>query len=68
MDIAMTVVLFLPFLLVLWLANLAEHARAQGNQEGRRTLALISYGLLALLITVAAVEADQPLNNEELTQ
>ena len=49
MDAVLTVLLFLPILLVLWLANLSYRKRIEGDLRNERTLKLLSYGLLFLL-------------------
>ena len=49
MDVVLTVLLFLPILLVLWLANLSYRKRIEGDLRNERTLKLLSYGLLFLL-------------------
>lgn len=49
MDVVMTVLLFLPILAVLWLANLSHRKRIEGDLRGERTLKILSYGLLFLL-------------------
>lgn len=49
MDVASTILLFVPILLVLWLANLSHRRRIEGDVRNERTLKLLSYGLLFLL-------------------
>ena len=49
MDIVTTIVLFVPILLVLWLANLSHRRRIEGDVKNERTLKMLSYGLLFLL-------------------
>lgn len=49
MDAVLTVVLFLPILMVLWLANLSHRKRIEGDLRSERTLKILSYGLLFLL-------------------
>jgi membrane protease YdiL (CAAX protease family) len=47
-DVVSTVLLFVPILLVLWLANLSHRRRIEGDVRNERTLKLLSYGLLFL--------------------
>lgn len=49
MDVVSTVLLFVPILLVLWLANFSHRKRIEGDVRNERTLKLLSYGLLFLL-------------------
>jgi uncharacterized protein len=49
MDVVSTIVLFLPILLVLWLANLSYRKRIEGDVKNERTLKMLSYGFLFLL-------------------
>ncbi|MGE5602055.1 MAG: lysostaphin resistance A-like protein [Nitrososphaerales archaeon] len=49
MDVVSTILLFVPILLVLWLANLSHKRRIEGDARNERTLKLLSYGLLFLL-------------------
>ncbi len=49
MDVVSTILLFIPVLLVLWLANLSHRRRIEGDVRNERTLKLLSYGLLFLL-------------------
>ncbi len=49
MDIFLTVLLFLPLGVVLWLANLSWRKRIEGDIKLERLLKLLAYGLLALL-------------------
>lgn len=49
MDVILIVVLFMPLLAVLWLANLSHRKRIEGDLHNERTLKMLSYGLLFLL-------------------
>ncbi len=49
MDVVSTVIIFIPILLVLWLANLSHRKRIEGDVRNERTLKVLSYGLLFLL-------------------
>lgn len=49
MDVVSTILIFVPILLVLWLANLSHRKRIEGDVRNERTLKLLSYGLLFLL-------------------
>jgi uncharacterized protein len=51
-DVVSTILLFIPILLVLWLANLSHRRRIEGDLRNERTLKLLSYGLLFLLYAV----------------
>lgn len=79
MDVVMTVLLFLPILGVLWLANLSHRKRIEGDLRGERTLKILAYGLLFLLygvlvfmgvvflgVGVAAVVAPEAFNTVDL--
>lgn len=46
MDVLATVLLFVPFLFILWLANLAYGKQAKGQMQSANTLKWLSYGLL----------------------
>jgi uncharacterized protein len=48
-DVVSTVLMFLPILLVLWLANLSHKRRIEGDMRNERTLKLLAYGLLFVL-------------------
>lgn len=50
MDLISVVVLFIPLLLILWLANLADGQREKGQPGG--VFALIAYFLLGLIWTI----------------
>ena len=52
MDVVSTIVLFVPILLVLWLANLSYRKRIEGDVKNERTLKMLSYGILFLLYAV----------------
>lgn len=45
-DVLTTLLLFVPLLLVLWLANLSHRRRIEGDLKNERTLKLLAYGLL----------------------
>lgn len=49
MDIVMTLLMFLPLAVVLWLANLSWRKRIEGDAKSERTLKWLAYGLLAAL-------------------
>ncbi len=49
MDILSVVLLFLPFILILWLANLADRRRQEGDLQSGRVLAWLGYGLLVAI-------------------
>lgn len=49
MDVVSTVLLFVPILLVLWLANQSHRKRIEGDVRSERTLKMLSYGLLFLI-------------------
>lgn len=49
MDVIGTLIIFLPLLGVLWLANLSHRKRVEGDARNERTLKLLAYGLLFLL-------------------
>lgn len=49
MDVVSTILIFVPILLVLWLANLSHRKRIEGDMRNERTLKLLSYGVLFLL-------------------
>ncbi len=49
MEILFTVFLFLPFIFLLWLANLAERAREEGAAGGGSVLAFIAVFLIVIL-------------------
>ncbi len=53
MDVVSTILLFLPILLVLWLANFSHRKRIEGDVRNERTFKLLSYGVLFLLYAVA---------------
>jgi uncharacterized protein len=48
-DVVSTILMFVPILLVLWLANLSHSKRIEGDVRNERTLKLLAYGLLFLL-------------------
>jgi membrane protease YdiL (CAAX protease family) len=52
MDIVSTILLFLPILLILWLANLSYRRRIEGDAKNERTLKMLSFGLLFLFYAV----------------
>ena len=47
-DIIGVVVMFLPLIFILWLANLADHQRERGQSDAAQVLAIVAYGLLVL--------------------
>ena len=49
MDVVSTILVFLPFLVVLWLANLSYRKRVEGDVRNERTLKILAYGFLFLL-------------------
>lgn len=49
MEIVSTIALFIPILLILWLANLSHRKRIEGDARNERTLKMLAYGLLFLL-------------------
>ena len=49
MDVVSTILIFIPFLVILWLANLSYRKRIEGDLRNERTLKLLAYGLLFLL-------------------
>ena len=48
MDVVSTILLFVPILLIFWLANLSHRKRIEGDLRNERTLKVLSYGLLFL--------------------
>jgi hypothetical protein len=48
-DVVSTLLLFLPFLVVLWLANLSYRKRVEGDMRNERTLKILAYGSLFFL-------------------
>lgn len=74
MDILSAVLLFVPFILILWLANLADRRRKEGDLQSGRALAWMAYGLLVavyallvlmgLLISVIALLQAGPLGGQ----
>lgn len=48
MDVVSTILIFVPVLLILWLANLSHRKRIEGDVRNERTLKIFSYGLLFL--------------------
>ncbi len=48
MDILFIVLMFLPLVVILWLANLSWRKRIEGDLKSERLLKLLAYGLLAL--------------------
>jgi hypothetical protein len=52
MDVVSTIILFVPILAVLWLANLSHRKRIEGDLKNERTLKMLSYGLLFLLYAI----------------
>jgi uncharacterized protein len=46
MDVLLTVLLFVPFIFILWLANLAWRKEVEGQAETAKTLRWVAYGLL----------------------
>ncbi len=49
MDIIATILMFLPMVAVLWLANLSHRKRIEGEVKSERVFKLLAYGLLFLL-------------------
>jgi uncharacterized protein len=49
MEILTTILMFVPFIFVLWLANLAYRMQVEGEAESARVLKWISYGLVIAL-------------------
>jgi uncharacterized protein len=54
-EIVFTIAIFLPLMLILWLANLAERKRSEGEVENWRVLAGIAYALLGLFFLLLIV-------------
>jgi membrane protease YdiL (CAAX protease family) len=52
MDIITTIALFIPILLILWLANMSHRRRIEGDVKNERTLKMLSYGFLFLFYAV----------------
>ena len=52
MDVVSTILIFIPFLVILWLANLSYRKRIEGDTRNERTLKLLAYGFLFLLYAV----------------
>ncbi len=46
MDVLVTVLLFVPFIFILWLANLSYRKQVDGQVQSANTLRWLSYGLL----------------------
>lgn len=55
MDTLLVVLLFIPWVMILWVANLAERRGQEGNLESRRALAWIAYGLLIAIYGLLAL-------------
>jgi membrane protease YdiL (CAAX protease family) len=49
METGATILMFLPFVFILWLANLAYRKRAEGQAEQANALKWVSYGLVIAL-------------------
>ena len=49
MEILTTVLMFVPFIFILWLANLAYRKQVEGQVESAKALKWISYGLVIAL-------------------
>jgi hypothetical protein len=49
MEILTTILMFVPFIFILWLVNLAFRKQAEGERESAQALKWISYGLLISL-------------------
>ncbi len=49
MEILTTILMFVPFVFILWLANLAYRKQVEGETESAKTLKWISYGLVIAL-------------------
>jgi len=52
MDVIITLLVLLPLLLILWLANFADRKRAEGEADSARLLGLVSQGGLVALYAV----------------
>jgi uncharacterized protein len=48
-DILTSLVLFVPLIVIMWLASFADRQREQGRRDSGQVLAVISYALLVLL-------------------
>jgi uncharacterized protein len=48
-ELLFTLLMLLPLILALWLANLSQRKRIEGQVDSERLLKLIAYGILALL-------------------
>ena len=49
MEILTTILMFVPFIFILWLANLAYRKQVEGEAESAKVLKWISYGLVIAL-------------------
>ncbi len=49
MELLFTILMLLPLILALWLANLSQRKRVEGQLDSERLLKLLAYGILALL-------------------
>ena len=49
MDILAVLLMFVPLVLILWVANQSDRKKGQGESDAARILAWITYGLLLLL-------------------
>ena len=49
MEILTTILMFVPFIFILWLANLAYRKQVEGEAESAKVLKWISYGLMISL-------------------
>ena len=46
MEILTTILMFVPFVFILWLANIAYRKQVEGEVESAQLLKWISYGLV----------------------
>ena len=61
MEILTTILMFVPFIFILWLANLAYRKQIEGEAESAKTLKWISYGLvIALYLVIMFLGLDAP--------
>ncbi len=49
MELLFTILMLSPLILALWLANLSQRKRVEGEVQAERLLKLIAYGILALV-------------------
>ena len=61
MEILTTILMFVPFIFILWLANLAYRKQVEGEAESAKVLKWISYGLvIALYLAIMFLGLDAP--------